>query len=116
MANMRLRSGVNLALEEQANDLLRDALRGVPHGENDVLTPWKETDRRKHEVYVASGTPDPAVRRGVYHRAYNRAQPELNSRDGFCRPRRFEGNSDPYEEDWGAWPSALAGWDPVGTE
>lgn len=107
MANMPLRNGTCVSLEEQANEILRSALRGVRHAEHDVLTPWKEQDRRRREMYVRSGTPDPAIRLGCFHRALNRGRPELNSRDGIAPPRtsnRFI--SDPDSEavsDWYAW-------------
>jgi hypothetical protein len=87
MAQMPLRHGTHAPLEEAANEMLRVALRGVRHVEHDVLTPWKEADRRRRELYVASGTPDAAVRQGCFYRALNTARPELNSRDGIARSR-----------------------------
>ena len=54
---------------------------------SDILTPWKEQDRRSREVYSANGVVDAAVRRGMYNRAYNPARAELNSRDGVAPPR-----------------------------
>lgn len=79
-----IRSGVYLALEAEADQLLHDMLAGVKsHSEKrDVLTPWKDRDRRSREVYVPSGTPDPSNRLGMYHRAFNAKQQHLNSRDG----------------------------------
>jgi hypothetical protein len=84
---MRLRNGVCVALEEAADALLREDLKGVPPAQHDVLTPWKERSRRSHELYVASGVPDAAIRSGIYHRAINTARPELNSREGVARAR-----------------------------
>lgn len=55
---------------------------------SDILTPWKEQDRRNREVYVESGTPDPSVRRGMFHRAYNPERLDLNSREGIARGGR----------------------------
>ena len=60
---------------------------------SDVLTAWKEQDRRSHEVYVSEGVPDPAVRRGMFHRALNPTRPELNSRDGHARARMNQASS-----------------------
>lgn len=79
-----VRSGVYLALEEEANRLLHDMLAGVKsHSDKrDVLTPWKEKDRRSREVYVPSGTPDPSNRMGMYNRSFNSKHQHLNSRDG----------------------------------
>lgn len=79
-----VRSGVYLALEEEADRLLHDMLAGVKsHSDKrDVLTPWKDKDRRSREVYVPSGTPDPSNRQGMYHRAFNSKHQHLNSRDG----------------------------------
>jgi hypothetical protein len=89
---MNLRSGVNHHLEKEANRLLRESLKGVTkHSEkSDLLTPWKEADRLRREVYVASGVPDPSTRRGIFHRSRNADRPELNSRDGVARPRRTD--------------------------
>lgn len=89
---MRMRYGVNLDLEEEANSLLRTSMRGVRAADHDILTPWKEKDRRRHEIYVKSGTPDPSVRSGMFYRALNVKYPELNSRDGVARGRPADGN------------------------
>lgn len=90
-----LRRGVHAALEQEANRLLRESLKGVTkHSDkSDVLTPWKEAERYRREVYVAGGTPDASTRKGVFHRATNSARPELNSRDGVARPRHAPGAS-----------------------
>lgn len=86
-----VRSGVYLALEEEANRLLHDMLAGIKsHGDKrDVLTPWKDKDRRSREVYVPSGTPDPSNRMGMYHRAFNAKHQHLNSRDGDSKGSRI---------------------------
>lgn len=85
----RQRYGVHLPLEEEATRLIRESLRGVTSHEAkaDILTAWKETDRRRREVYTASGSPDGAVRRGMFHRGLNASRPELNSRGGHAQPR-----------------------------
>lgn len=82
-------------MENEANRLIRESLQGVTkHSEKaDILTPWKEQDRKRREVYVASGTPDPAVRRGIFHRALNPTQSHLNSRDGIAPPRKSRTSS-----------------------
>lgn len=84
-----VRRGVHRPLEDEANRLLRESLQGVTkHSEkSDLLTPWKEAERYRREVYVASGVPDQAVRKGMFHRAANATRPELNSRDSIGRAR-----------------------------
>lgn len=84
-----VRRGVHRPLEEEANRIIRESLKGVTkHSEkSDILTPWKEAERYRREVYVASGSPDQATRKGMFHRAANAARPELNSRDGVSRQR-----------------------------
>ncbi len=89
-----MRRGIHLPLEAEANRLIRESLQGVTkHSEkSDILTPWKESERHRREVYVSSGTPDPSTRKGMFHRRTNPARPELNSRDGVARAR-VEGHS-----------------------
>lgn len=88
---MPLRRGVHLPLEEMADELLREDVRGLSHAEHDILTPWKLHDRLKREVYVKDGTPDASIRRGNYHRVHNPARPELSSREGAAPPRSRTG-------------------------
>ena len=81
--------GIHAQLEEVATALIRESLENAsPAQKRDILTPWKEADRRNREVYAASGTPDPAVRKGMYKRVYNWASPHLNSRDGHFQGMR----------------------------
>lgn len=89
-----LRRGTHLPLEDEANRLIRESLKGVTKhsAKSDILTPWKEQERRRREVYVAAGSPDPATRKGMFHRALNTTKPELNSRDGISRARSFGKN------------------------
>ncbi len=79
--------GVHRGLEAEADRLIREDLRGVTkHSEkSDVLTPWKQGERRRREVYVPSGTPDAANRSGMFHRTLNPQQRHLNSRDGIAQ-------------------------------
>jgi hypothetical protein len=86
-----LRSGIHLPLEEAANALIFGSLKGVTKQseKSDILTPWKEQDRRSREVMASSGTVDAAIRRGMYHRAANRSRPHLNSREGHTRASRY---------------------------
>lgn len=86
---MRLRSGVHLPLEAAADEILRKALSGITkHSEkSDVLTPWKEADRRKREVYVSTGTPDGSVRKGNFHRVANTQHGHLNSVEAMQPPK-----------------------------
>lgn len=84
-----MRYGVARGLEDEANAILADSLRDVRAPDKmDVLTPWKEQQRKRREVYVGSGIPDPAVRQGMFHRRTNPARPWLNSRDGVASPPR----------------------------
>jgi hypothetical protein len=70
--------------------LLHESLKGVTSfaAKKDILTPWKEADRARREMTVPSGTPDPALRKGMYHRAYNPDRPYLNASEGVARPHR----------------------------
>ena len=82
--------GVYRPLEDEADRLLKESMRGVTSqsAKSDILTPWKEKDRRDREVYTDSGVPDASMRKGIYNRAYNPASPHLNSRDGIVRGSR----------------------------
>jgi hypothetical protein len=84
-----LRRGVHRPLEDEANRLIRESLKGVTkHSDkSDILTPWKEAERYRREVYVASGSPERATRQGMFHRVVNPGNPELNSRDGISQAR-----------------------------
>lgn len=95
MSNV-VRSGIHLPLEREADRLLMESLRGVTSQEakKDILTPWKEQDRRSREVYNSNGFADAHVRRGMYHRVANTARPQLNSREGISRPLRIPRHSE----------------------
>jgi len=82
----RVWSGVHPQLEDYADELLRQSFVGVTRAEErgGVLTAYMLASRRAREVYPASGTPDPAMRQGLFHRAYNPGRPDLNSRDGIA--------------------------------
>lgn len=90
----QIRRGVHPGLEAVANKMLSDSLRSVTsHKEkSDVLTSWKEQDRRSREIHVPSGTPDGRMRRGMYHRRANLQRPHLNARDGLAMARRTMGS------------------------
>lgn len=79
-----IRHGVHKPLEEAANEILRASLAGITKysEKSDILTPWKEQDRRNREVYTEAGAPDAAMRKGMFHRVHNPERPDLNSRDG----------------------------------
>lgn len=83
-----VRTGLHKPLEDAANEILRASLAGVTRhaDKSDVLTPWKEQDRRKREVYVSTGAPDASVRRGNFHRGLNPERPHLNSVDAYSPP------------------------------
>lgn len=85
----RLRQGVWQGAEDYADEMIRRSLIGVTaySAKSDILTPWKAMMREQREVFVASGTPDPAIRLGMYRRAGNPERPELQSRDGIARAR-----------------------------
>lgn len=100
---MRLRHGVCRELEDQATELIRRSLDGVTSraAKSDILTPWKEEDRYNHEVYTSGGVADPAVRRGIYGRAWNSKHSHLNSRDGHYPVLRAQNGMDTYVADGG---------------
>lgn len=79
-----IRHGVHKQLEDAATEMIRKSLEGVTKYSDkaDILTPWKEQDRKNREVYTESGTPDSAMRQGMFHRKHNAERPDLNSRDG----------------------------------
>jgi hypothetical protein len=85
----QLHSGVHQPLDDAATELIRQSLEGVTSmsEKSDVLTPWKELDRRRREVYTEEGVPDGALRRGMYHRAWNSRYPHLNSVEGKVGPQ-----------------------------
>lgn len=89
-----IRYGVHQQLEDAATELIRKSLEGVTSmsAKSDILTPWKEKDRRDREVYNPAGVPDASVRKGMYHRVYNPAQTHLNSREGIAPARRIQGS------------------------
>lgn len=91
---MPLRTGVHEPIEAAANEILRAKLSSITkHSEkSDILTPWKEQSRKSREVYVPSGTPDAAVRRGNFHRRWNSGSDHLNSVDGVPSLRKSRGH------------------------
>lgn len=80
----QLHFGVHQPLDDAATELIRKSLEGVTSmsAKSDILTPWKEQDRYRREVYTEAGVPDGALRRGMYHRAWNSMHPHLNSVEG----------------------------------
>lgn len=99
-------SGIHAPLEDAANALIFGSLKGVTSqsAKSDVLTPWKEQDRRSREVLARSGVVDAQVRRGMYHRVANPGAPHLNSRDGVARGHRTA--SYQLQGDWVAQPES----------
>jgi hypothetical protein len=99
MTDVVVHCGVHGPLERAADEIIFGALKDVTSqsAKSDILTPWKERDRRDREVYSASGYVDPAIRRGMYHRPANPLSPHLNSRDGKARPIKMLGAS---PEEW----------------
>lgn len=88
---MRLRHGVCHQLEDEADRIINEALAQITSREakSDVLTAWKLEDRMTREVLTSTGVADPAVRRGMFRRAWNPKHGHLNSRDGHYPVRRF---------------------------
>lgn len=86
-----VRTGLHKPLEDAANEILRQHLSGITRNadKSDVLTPWKEQDRRKREVYVSTGTPDGRVRRGIFSRA------GVSGDSGFSHLSSVEGQTPP---------------------
>lgn len=80
-----LYSGINNKLEEQANAILREGRRGITalSEKKDYLTEEQLSLRQAREVLNSNGVPDPAIRRGLYRRAYN---PAANIRPRRCQP------------------------------
>jgi len=107
----RVRFGVYRPLEDEADRIIRESLRGVTahNAKRDVLSAWKTRDRYSKEVYVPSGTPDPALRRGMYHRAANTTHTDLNSRDGVAAALRGSSLRSHVESHgeggWTPWPT-----------
>lgn len=83
----RIRYGTHLALEEAADEIIFGHLRGITSRDEkaDILTPWKLKNRLSKEVYNITGSPQPSIRNGMFHRALNRSRPWLNSRDGIAQ-------------------------------
>jgi len=88
---MRLRHGVCHQLEEEADRLIAESLKGCTSREakSDILTPWKLEDRMNREILTSTGVADPAVRKGMFKRTWNPKHSHLNSRDGHYPVRRF---------------------------
>lgn len=99
-----IRYGVHQQLEEAADEILFPALAKITSqaDKKDVLTPWKEKDRRRREVYVPSGTPDLSARVGYFHRAYNFRSAHLNSQPGGAHKLRTDSLSEWVTNDRGA--------------
>jgi hypothetical protein len=89
----RVKSGVHEQLEAEADALIFGSIKDVTSRaeKSDILTPWKEKNRKSKEILSRTGHPiDGAIRRGMYHRAYNPAQPHLNSYDGATKPMKMD--------------------------
>jgi hypothetical protein len=68
---MRMRFGICHQLEDEANRLIAESLKGVSSREakSDILTEWKLEDRMNREVLTSTGTADPAVHATVITRS-----------------------------------------------
>lgn len=97
---VRVRYGRHEQLEAEADRLISESLAGVTSREqkSDIMTAWKEKHRHTHEILSRTGTPiDPAVRRGMFIRAYNPVHTHLNSYDGPTRPIKMDAHWDPEQ-------------------
>lgn len=91
----RVKSGIHEQLEAEADALIFGSLKDVTSREekSDILTPWKEKNRKSREILSRTGHPiDGALRRGMFHRKYNPIQTHLNSYDGPTRPVKMDSN------------------------
>lgn len=102
---MRMRYGVHRSLEDQATALIDASFAGSPTGgrppgRDKILTPAQIRLRRRREMLVSTGVPDPSIRQGLYRRAWNPVSSHLNARDGHAgmggrsRTSSPEGGSD----------------------
>lgn len=100
----RLRSGVDVSLEAQANEIIRQSLRGVTvySAKDDILTPWKQGERWRREVFTREGVADASIRKGMFKRVANAAKPELNSRDGHAPPRTMSSSMATFVQEHGS--------------
>jgi hypothetical protein len=103
----RVKSGIHEQLEAEADALLFGSLKHVTSREekSDILTPWKDKNRRSREILSRTGHPiDGALRRGMYHRAYNPVQTHLNSYDGTgSKPIKMSSNWNDENDDGSAY-------------
>lgn len=93
----RVKSGVHEILEAEADALIFGSLKDVTSRseKSDILTPWKEKNRKSREILSRTGHPiDGALRKGLFHRAYNPVQTHLNSYDCPSRPVKLDPNWD----------------------
>src|SRR5271166_654198 len=69
---LRLRNGVCRQLEDIADALIAQSLVGVTSrtAKSDILTKWKEEDRARREILTSTGFADPAVRKGMFRKAW----------------------------------------------
>lgn len=70
---IRLRSGIDFGLEEEADRLLADGRRGLTRLEDkkDYLTRDQMNLRMSREVLNHHGVPDASLIRGMFRRSYN---------------------------------------------
>lgn len=89
---MKLIYGVHGPLEQAADEYIRRSLAHQSReAKSDILTAWKEQNRKKIEIYMTGGVPDESLRRGQFTRARNRNKPYLNSCEGAFTGHRASG-------------------------
>lgn len=93
----RVKSGIHEQLEAEADALIFGSIKDVTSraAKSDILTPWKEKNRKSREILSRTGHPiDGSLRRGMFNRVYNPVQTHLNSYDGPTRPIKMDSNWD----------------------
>jgi hypothetical protein len=96
----RIHYGRHAMLEDEADRLIKASLSGVTK-QADILTPWKQQERLRREVYTQQGFPDESVRKGMFGRVANRSRPDLNSRDGRARNNRMSTGLSTHIQEYG---------------
>lgn len=82
---LRLRSGTDYALEEQADALLAESRRGVTalSDKRDYLTHDQLRLRLSREVYNTTGVSDESLAHGLFNRCYNPDFGQRPTRHGY---------------------------------
>lgn len=100
-----MRFGVHKLLEAEADRLIKESVKNVKshQAKSDYLSPWKQAERYRREIYVQSGTPEAAIRSGMFGRVANKTRPDLNSRDGIARANKMSPSLQTFVEENGIY-------------